>query len=247
MEQPFFERLLQIAKKGRCKANTYLFWGLWEGKRDAAKEFIKALNCRDAPDGCMFCECIQRECADILSVKPHSGIISIQSVREARIWAMQPPSFLRKKAVLVEEAECMREEGQNALLRLAEEMPQFTVLIMLSCTQEALLPTLRSRCFPVRFLPKKEESEEIEEEFVTEAERFLRGQRPHLSFQQREEAERFLRTLFFLSLKRVENKDFEQELRIMELCLLGLENLLFYQNPSNLMHLLFLQVSEQIH
>ncbi len=58
-----------------------------------------------------------------------------------------------KRVFVVEAAEAMRDESQNALLKTLEEPPAFVHLILLSSEPEALLETVASRCQPVDFAP----------------------------------------------------------------------------------------------
>lgn len=61
---------------------------------------------------------------------------------------------LASKVFVVDEAELMRSgsnEGQNAILKTLEEPPPGTVIILITAREEALLPTIRSRCQRVRF------------------------------------------------------------------------------------------------
>lgn len=53
------------------------------------------------------------------------------------------------------DAHAMREEAQNALLKLVEEPPPHCVLIFVTHNQESILYTIRSRCQHVRFTPLK--------------------------------------------------------------------------------------------
>ena len=58
------------------------------------------------------------------------------------------------KVFVVDEAELMRSgsnEGQNAMLKTLEEPPPGTIIILVTAREEALLPTIRSRCQRVRF------------------------------------------------------------------------------------------------
>ena len=52
---------------------------------------------------------------------------------------------------VIEAAEAMRDESQNALLKTLEEPPAFAHLILLSAEPEALLETINSRCQAVVF------------------------------------------------------------------------------------------------
>jgi DNA polymerase-3 subunit delta' len=57
----------------------------------------------------------------------------------------------RGKVIVLEEAELMNADAQNALLKTLEEPQGRTLIILLSDQPEALLPTIRSRCQIVRF------------------------------------------------------------------------------------------------
>jgi len=51
----------------------------------------------------------------------------------------------------------MREEAQNALLKLVEEPPSHCVLVLITPNPDTILNTIRSRCQRVRFSPLEEE------------------------------------------------------------------------------------------
>lgn len=53
------------------------------------------------------------------------------------------------------DAHAMREEAQNALLKVVEEPPPHGVLILVTNNPESILFTIRSRCQQVRFTPLK--------------------------------------------------------------------------------------------
>jgi hypothetical protein len=64
---------------------------------------------------------------------------------------MQKKLFLKpfrgdKKAVILKDAHLLTTEAQNALLKVLEEPPDNTILILTSESKDALLPTVRSRC-----------------------------------------------------------------------------------------------------
>jgi DNA polymerase-3 subunit delta' len=58
------------------------------------------------------------------------------------------------------DAHAMREEAQNALLKLVEEPPPHCVVIFVTHNQESILYTIRSRCQQVRFTPLKTDAVE---------------------------------------------------------------------------------------
>jgi len=55
------------------------------------------------------------------------------------------------------DAHAMREEAQNALLKLVEEPPAHVVVIFITSNPEGILYTIRSRCQRIRFLPLRTE------------------------------------------------------------------------------------------
>ncbi len=57
------------------------------------------------------------------------------------------------KVFIVDEAELMRGEGQNALLKTLEEPPAGTTIVLVTSSEERLLPTIRSRCQRIGFVP----------------------------------------------------------------------------------------------
>ena len=78
----------------------------------------------------------------------------VEEVRERVIRAAAYRPFEGGKRVfVVEAAEAMRDESQNALLKTLEEPPEFVHLILLSSEPAALLETIASRCQPVDFAP----------------------------------------------------------------------------------------------
>lgn len=77
--------------------------------------------------------------------------ISIEAVR-AMIRAATRASFCGKaKVFIVRAAERLREEAQNAFLKLLEEAPPHVHIILLTTSLERMLPTVRSRAYHVRF------------------------------------------------------------------------------------------------
>src|SRR5439155_864967 len=59
----------------------------------------------------------------------------------------------RRKIVILDNADLLRREAANALLKTIEEPPPDSLIILVSSRPEALLPTIRSRCQEIRFAP----------------------------------------------------------------------------------------------
>ncbi len=60
---------------------------------------------------------------------------------------------LASKVFVIDEAQILAREGQNALLKTLEEPPPGTLLILVTSASDRLLPTIRSRCSHALFSP----------------------------------------------------------------------------------------------
>jgi DNA polymerase III subunit delta' len=139
-------------------SHAYLFRGpRGSGKRAAARAFAAELIAAASPDP----EDARRRA--LLDPSPHPDLVwlapagaqhMVEEVRERVIRAAAYRPFEGGKRVfVVEAAEAMRDESQNALLKTLEEPPEFVHLILLSSDQESLLETVASRCQVVDFAP----------------------------------------------------------------------------------------------
>lgn len=72
----------------------------------------------------------------------------------------------RKRVYIIEVADRMNPTAANTLLKTLEEAPPWVVIILITSLEAAILPTLRSRCQKIRFLPLL--PEEVTEMLVTE-------------------------------------------------------------------------------
>jgi DNA polymerase-3 subunit delta' len=59
----------------------------------------------------------------------------------------------RRRFVVVDPADAMNAQAQNALLKTLEEPPPDTTLVLVASSPDSLLPTIRSRCLRVAFAP----------------------------------------------------------------------------------------------
>jgi DNA polymerase-3 subunit delta' len=59
----------------------------------------------------------------------------------------------RRRFVIVDPADAMNPQAQNALLKTLEEPPPDTTLVLVASSPDSLLPTIRSRCLRVPFAP----------------------------------------------------------------------------------------------
>ncbi len=79
--------------------------------------------------------------------------IVIDQIRWLNEHAAFPPREGRRRVFIVDPADRMNLAAQNALLKTLEEPPATSILILVASRPHVLLPTVRSRCFAVRFGP----------------------------------------------------------------------------------------------
>ncbi len=148
-------------------ASSYLFCGKkGVGKKITAQNFAKALNCHgrgEKPcDGCANCNLINSgNFPDLIMVSPNEkGSIKIEIVREIKERLRLRTTG--RRVVIVEDADTMTHEAQNAFLKTLEEPPLDTTIILTTSRLHRLFPTIVSRCKIVRFRQlKKEEIVEL--------------------------------------------------------------------------------------
>jgi DNA polymerase-3 subunit delta' len=78
------------------------------------------------------------------------AVIAIEKIRETQKEIALKPFQGEKKVVIISEAQNIRKEGANALLKTLEEPPSNTVIILTSSSPNLILPTILSRCQKIR-------------------------------------------------------------------------------------------------
>jgi DNA polymerase-3 subunit delta' len=80
--------------------------------------------------------------------------IPVEVLRRALIEPVYRAASLRHgKVFIVDEAELLNPAGQNLLLKTLEEPPGHNTIILVTASEDRLLPTVRSRCLRVAFVP----------------------------------------------------------------------------------------------
>ena len=130
------------------------------GKEFIARVFSMALQCEsEGTEPCQECHSCRQALSgnhpDIIRVvheKPNS--ISVDDIREQvnSSVAIKPYGSPRK-VYLINEAEKMTVQAQNALLKTLEEPPEYVVILLLVSNVNALLPTILSRCVVLNMKP----------------------------------------------------------------------------------------------
>ncbi len=148
-------------------SHAYLFRGpRGAGKRAAARAFaaeILATGADDPADARRRALLDPSPHPDLVWLTPRGAQHLVEEVRERVIRAAAYRPFEGGRRVfVVEAAEALRDESQNALLKTLEEPPSYAHLILLTAEPEALLETISSRCQPVDFVPLSAEVLEAE-------------------------------------------------------------------------------------
>jgi DNA polymerase-3 subunit delta' len=169
------EQFRRAVARGRL-ASSFLFAGPpGVGKRTFALKLAQALLCQthaeELLDPCEHCpSCQQVEAGthpDVILVakradKANILMESIVGDDEHRMQAgllhdiSLKPFMGGRKIAIIDDADYLKAEGANALLKTLEEPPPRSVLILIGTSPAKQLPTIRSRCQLVRFQPLDE-------------------------------------------------------------------------------------------
>lgn len=156
--------------------HAYLFLGPdGVGKYLSALNFAKAINClsgetrADSCDSCPSCARIDKgQHPDIHLIEPgETDIIKIEAIRELKSRIALKPFEARKKVFIINRAQRLNAEASNALLKVLEEPPQDSLIILIAQRQPLLFKTVVSRCQALRFsaLRREELREILEREY----------------------------------------------------------------------------------
>ncbi len=152
-------------------SHAYILHGeVRSGKEFVAKVFAQALQC-EAPvvdekgfaEPCGNCHsCAQAMSGnhpDIIYVQHEKpNVIGVDDVREGIIETVQIKPYSSKyKIYVIEEAEKMTPQAQNALLKTIEEPPAYVVFLILTSSTDSLLPTINSRCVLLNMKPVRDD------------------------------------------------------------------------------------------
>jgi DNA polymerase-3 subunit delta' len=95
----------------------------------------------------------------VLEVPNEKKSIGISDVREAIKYVNEKPFSARNKFLIVNNANTLTREAQNALLKTLEEPPSYTTIILLTKTLNDLLETVVSRCRKIQAVAEKKAPE----------------------------------------------------------------------------------------
>jgi DNA polymerase III delta prime subunit len=104
------------------------------------------------------------------SAKATTQSIGIEAVKLIQKKIFFKPVKSSKKIVVIEDGQLLTPEAQNALLKVLEEPPANTIIIVASETKETLLPTILSRC---QLIELEEEKKKLSNKTIEEITLFL--------------------------------------------------------------------------
>ena len=81
-----------------------------------------------------------------MEAKDVGGELKVGPIRDLRSDAFIRPNEARSKVYLIENAQNMNPNAQNALLKVLEEGPPYAAFLLMTDRAGALLETIRSRC-----------------------------------------------------------------------------------------------------
>ena len=170
------EALQRMLTSGRLPGALLFTGEEGVGKKLFALEVARALNCRTPKDNeacgrCSSCARIaklnypQRDDAEewtqiIWTDHPDVGLVvapkrvlRVEQMRQIEREANFRPFEGKARVFLVDEADKLNDASANALLKVLEEPPPTSHLILITSRPAMLLPTILSRCQMIRFAP----------------------------------------------------------------------------------------------
>lgn len=153
-------RLLSRMLHNDRLAHALLFTGIdGIGRQTTAKALAMALNCANpvGESACGMCRSCQKAISgnhpDVIIVKPSGVFIKIDQVRSLRKHLRFAPLERGRRVIIINDAQTMNAEASNAMLKILEEPPNDTHIILTASQTTDLLPTIVSRCQNINFRP----------------------------------------------------------------------------------------------
>ncbi len=183
------KKLLRRMQDARRVPGAMLFAGEeGVGKKLFALEIARALNCRSpqGTEGCGHCpscvrigtfnypqsiesedwkEIVWTDHPDVGLVAAPKRVLLVDQMRKLEREANFRPYEGKARVFLIDDADKLNDASANALLKVLEEPPHTSHIVLLTSRPAMLLPTIRSRCQMIRFSPLS--ANEIESHLVT--------------------------------------------------------------------------------
>ena len=147
------EDLKELNQSGSL-GHGYIFFGpSMIGKKTAAIEFAEYL---ESKNDLLAQSAIRNPQSSILSdmmliEAGENTSIGIDAVRDIKNFLWQMPNASSRRTLIIDDAELLTTEAQNALLKITEEPPASSLLILVASDIESILPTIASRLPKIYF------------------------------------------------------------------------------------------------
>lgn len=158
-----FHRWVALAAKQQLHHGVLVGGAAGTGKTHAVWHIAAALLCEDPEDGpcgvCRSCaQLAQNNHADVslLDLPEGKADIPLESVRNILEELPLSSHGGRGRVLIVDPADRLNEQGQNALLKTLEEPAPKTWILLAASRSGALLPTVQSRVLSVRMRPLRD-------------------------------------------------------------------------------------------
>ena len=163
------ERLARDITSRSGLAHAFIIEGKpGSGRRTLAKNIAAAISCERVKDGaplpCGVCPSCRKIFAgispDVITISREEGkaSIGIDTIRALRTDVHVLPNELDSKIYIIEDADTMTVQAQNALLLTLEEPPSYLVFLLIAENSRNLLETVRSRAPSLRMQPLSPEA-----------------------------------------------------------------------------------------
>ena len=113
---------------------SYLIVGSQNQSRQKSEELLKKAQVKNLQNS-----------PDFYLISPEKSSISIEKIRQLKAHIFQKPISAPYKVVIIEQANLLTMQAQNALLKILEEPPSHALIILEAPTKSSLLPTVISR------------------------------------------------------------------------------------------------------
>lgn len=138
-------KLLKKLKQNETLGHAYIFYGPENiGKTTVAKGFANYLETGKFT-------LPEKPPQDSKIFSPENGLIGIDKMRELKNFLSRKPIVSPRKVAIIESANLLNDQAQNALLKSAEEPPKDSLIILTIQNPESLIPTLSSRFQKIYF------------------------------------------------------------------------------------------------
>ena len=162
-------------------SHSYIFEGPYGvGKKTFARKLAKAILCENrdeakACDRCQSCHMVEAGThPDIITIEKDTKVTKVDNIRENIVREMEiKPYQSSYKIIIVNAADTINIQGQNAMLKTIEEPPKYGIVILVCENLASMLPTIKSRCITVRFnaLSKEKMNAYLQDKGIGEGER----------------------------------------------------------------------------